>query len=147
VRVFNIHLQSTRLRQKDIDFVLNNASELDNMDNYKNIYSKLAEAYRLRAQQARLIALEIGKSPHPVIVCGDFNDTPTSFAYHRIANELDDAFIKSGKGMGNTYNNAMLPPIRIDYILYSKTFKSNAFSVLGAPYSDHFPIMTVLGEK
>ena len=139
VRVFNIHLQSTRLVQKDIDFVINTTPDLQNTDNYKNIYRKLADAYSLRAQQARLIALEIGKSPYPVIVCGDFNDTPTSFAYHRIAKNLNDAFIKSGKGLGNTYNS-VLPPIRIDYILYSKTFQSNAFAVLNAPYSDHFPI-------
>jgi endonuclease/exonuclease/phosphatase family metal-dependent hydrolase len=147
VRVFNIHLQSTRLAQKDIDFVMNTAPDIQNADNYKNIYRKLANAYSTRAQQARLIALEINKSPHPVIVCGDFNDTPTSFAYHRVAKNLEDAFINSGKGMGNTYNNALLPPIRIDYILYSNIFKSNDFTVIDAPYSDHFPIMAVVGKK
>ncbi|MCL2510503.1 MAG: endonuclease/exonuclease/phosphatase family protein [Bacteroidales bacterium] len=147
VRVFNIHLQSTRLAQKDIDFVMNTAPDIQNADNYKNIYRKLANAYSTRAQQARLIALEINKSPHPVIVCGDFNDTPTSFAYHRVAKSLEDAFINSGKGMGNTYNNALLPPIRIDYILYSNIFKSNDFTVIDAPYSDHFPIMAVVGKK
>jgi len=147
VRIFNIHLQSTRLAQKDIDFVVNNAPDFQNADNYKNIYAKLANAYHLRAQQARLIALEINKSPHPVIVCGDFNDTPTSFAYHRISKNLEDSFIKSGKGLGNTYNNAFLPPIRIDYILYSKTFQSNAFSVLNAPYSDHFPVVAKIMMK
>jgi endonuclease/exonuclease/phosphatase family metal-dependent hydrolase len=146
VRVFNIHLQSTRLAQKDIDFVMNTTPDLQNADDYKNIYRKLANAYRIRAQQARLIALEIGKSPYPVIVCGDFNDTPTSFAYHRIAKDLEDSFIKSGTGMGNTYNSA-LPPIRIDYILYSNRFQSSAFSVLNAPYSDHFPIMAVIGKE
>lgn len=146
VRVFNIHLQSTRLAQKDIDFVMNTTPDLQNTDGYKNIYQKLSNAYRTRAQQARLIALEIGKSPYPVIVCGDFNDTPTSFAYHRIVKNLDDAFIKSGKGMGNTYNNALLPPIRIDYILYSNIFQSSAFAVLNAPYSDHFPIMATVGR-
>jgi endonuclease/exonuclease/phosphatase family metal-dependent hydrolase len=125
---------------------LNNAPDFQNADNYKNIYRKLANAYRIRAQQARLIALEIGKSPYPVIVCGDFNDTPTSFAYHRIAKNLEDSFIKSGKGTGNTYNNTLLPPIRIDYILHSKIFQSSAFSVLNAPYSDHFPIMATVGR-
>jgi len=145
VRVFNIHLQSTRLAQKDIDFVMNTAPDLQNADNYKTIYRKLANAYHTRAQQARLIALEINKSPHPVIVCGDFNDTPTSFAYHQIAKNLEDTFIRSGKGMGNTYNNALLPPIRIDYILYSNVFKSSAFTVFNAPYSDHFPVMAVIG--
>jgi len=144
VRIFNIHLQSTRLRQKDIDFVVNTAPDIQNKENYKNIYSKLSEAYRLRAQQARLIALEISKSPYPVIVCGDFNDTPTSFVYHRIAKNLEDTFIKSGKGLGNTYNNPLLPPIRIDYILYSNPFKSSAFNVLNAPYSDHFPVTAVI---
>ena len=146
VRVFNIHLQSTRLRQKDIDFVVNTTPDIQNKESYKIIYTKLSDAYRLRAQQARLIALEISKSPYPVIVCGDFNDTPTSFAYHRITNNLNDTFIKSGKGLGNTFNNPLLPPIRIDYILCSKVFRSNSCTVLKAPYSDHFPIMAVIGE-
>jgi len=146
-RVFNIHLQSTRLRQNDIDFVINNTPDLQNRENYKNIYFKLANAFRLRAQQARLIALEINKSPHPVIVCGDFNDTPTSFAYHRIAKNLEDAFVKSGNGLGNTYNNPLLPPIRIDYILFSNKFQSATFSVLHAPYSDHFPVVAELNNR
>lgn len=143
VRIFNLHLQSTRIVQSDIDFVMG-APELQQRSKYKNIYAKLTESYRLRAQQARLIALEIKKSPYPVIVCGDFNDTPTSFAYHRIKGDLDDAFIASGKGMGNTYNSDLTPPIRIDYILYDNVFKSAGFAIYDISYSDHFPVSTIL---
>lgn len=39
---------------------------------------KLAEASAIRAPQADTIAHEITASPHPcIIVCGDFNDTPS----------------------------------------------------------------------
>ena len=81
------------------------------------------------------------------MVCGDFNDTPTSFAYHRISEHLQDSFIESGKGMGNSYNSNSLPPIRIDYILHDKRYKSALFEVDKLPYSDHFPVSTYLSLR
>jgi endonuclease/exonuclease/phosphatase family metal-dependent hydrolase len=144
IRIFNIHLQSTRIIQKDIDFMM--TPDFQNTDNLKNIYKKLSNAYQLRAQQARLIALAIKKSPYPVIVCGDFNDTPTSFAYHQISKRLSDAFLQSGNGIEKTYNHNRLPPIRIDYILYDKNFKCNDFQIYKVPYSDHFPISAIIDK-
>ncbi|MDR0364507.1 MAG: endonuclease/exonuclease/phosphatase family protein [Bacteroidales bacterium] len=143
IRIFNLHLQSTRIVKSDIDFVMGTL-ELQNRGEYKKLYDKLAESYRLRSQQARLVALEIKNTPYPVVVCGDFNDTPTSFAYHRIKEDLKDAFIVSGKGMGNTYNSDLTPPIRIDYVLFSQSFKSSQFEIYHIPYSDHFPVSATI---
>ncbi len=63
----------------------------------------------IRAPQADTIAHEIAASPHPyIIVCGDFNDTPISYTHRTIAQDLDDAFTQSGRGLGISYNQKQI---------------------------------------
>ena len=35
-------------------------------------------------------------SPYPIIVCGDFNDVPVSYAYETIGAGLQNAFVEKG---------------------------------------------------
>lgn len=143
IRVFNLHLKSTSIKSYDIDFV-NNPIHTDNrQEKSKSIYRKLGRAFIHRARQTQIVKNEIEKSPYPVIVCGDFNDTPGSFAYHNISKNLKDSFLKSGKGFGKTYNGN-LPLMRIDYILHDSRFKAFDFHVHHNYYSDHFPVSTYL---
>lgn len=93
----------------------------------------------MRAFQARKVADHIKKSPYPVIVCGDFNDTPVSYAYRKVKGELKDAFVEAGWGISNSYNGE-LPSFRIDYILHDKKFKAVNYSRDRVVYSDHFPV-------
>jgi endonuclease/exonuclease/phosphatase family metal-dependent hydrolase len=58
---------------------------------------------------------------------------------------LNDAFIDAGYGLGNTFNGN-LPPVRIDFILYSAAFESYDFNVHGVELSDHYPISTFLSN-
>ena len=37
---------------------------------------------------------EIDQSPYPVIVCGDLNDVPNSYAYNHIGRGLRNAFVE-----------------------------------------------------
>ena len=84
---------------------------------------KLAEASAIRAPQADSIAQEIAASRYPyIIVCGDFNDTPISYAHRVIEKGLNDAFTKSGRGLGISYNQNKFY-FRIDNILASKNLK------------------------
>lgn len=144
VRVFNVHLQSYKINPNDysiIDSPLPN--EEKDIVEARDITKKMITAFQLRAEQARVIDRYISESPYPVIVCGDFNDTPASFSYHRISDGLKDAFVGSGKGIGKTYIGK-LPSFRIDYILHSRYFKSYNFSTVNFRYSDHLPITTSL---
>jgi endonuclease/exonuclease/phosphatase family metal-dependent hydrolase len=150
IRLFNIHLESLRLKHEDYNFI----SELDLQfkENEKmkegsmRIFKKLKTAYSRRAEQVDNLVSCIQSSPFPVILCGDFNDTPNSYAYQRLAAGLNDAFMESGQGLGNTYIGK-LPSYRIDYILYSDYFTSWQCHRDLVKFSDHYPVNCLLGVR
>jgi len=148
VRLYNVHLESIRFGEEDFRFV----SELTKQapentelrEGSRSIFDKLGQAFARRAFQARKLSEHIRQSRYPVIVCGDFNDTPGSFSYNKVAGELTDAFCETGRGYGNTYGGN-LPPIRIDYILLDPEFDIQSFKVHKViDLSDHFPVSAII---
>lgn len=141
VRVYNCHLQSYRLREAEINTIdsLDFNNEPKTKEKLKVLGLKFKEALIKRAEQAATLRAHINNCRFPVIVCGDFNDTPVSFTYRTVKGDLEDSFTRSGKGTANTYNGK-LPSFRIDYILYSPKFTSYNFEVSALEHSDHFPI-------
>jgi endonuclease/exonuclease/phosphatase family metal-dependent hydrolase len=150
-RIYNAHLQSIRFGKEDYVFTdepSKNKSKQNSLNKAsQKIISKLKQAYLLRAEQAKQLADHISKSPYPVILCGDFNDTPTSFAYHTLSKKLIDSFIESGKGFGKSYSGKM-PSFRIDYIFHDKHFEGYDFTThQEISASDHYPVTVLLHEK
>ena len=145
IRIFNIHLQSIRFQEDSYAFMDTARLKYSNeqMSEIRAIGSRLKTAFSMRAEQAKVIASYIRDSPHPVVVMGDFNDTPQSYAYRKIKRGLDDAFRKSGRGFGNTYAGEF-PSFRIDYIMYSPPLLSSEFQRIKTDYSDHYPVSTLL---
>jgi endonuclease/exonuclease/phosphatase family metal-dependent hydrolase len=80
-------------------------------------------------------------SLYPIVVCGDFNDTPVSYAYRKLSKGKKDAFTNSGNGIGTTYAKM---PLRIDYILHDKKFSSFNYKQHKRELSDHYAISTEL---
>ena len=79
----------------------------------------------------------------PVIVCGDFNDTPESKMYEKMAARFEDSWKKTGNGPGYTIPNPKVNK-RIDYIWYLRSIpvipvKSEVLTSLA---SDHLPVIT-----
>ncbi len=141
VRVYNMHLQSLHLGKQDMSvFEYNGDSQEEKLQGAKSLLEKIKIAYSKRQEQAEKIRQHIYDCPYPVVVCGDFNDTPLSFAYQQIKGDLNDAFENSGRGFGHTYNGAF-PLLRIDYMLYSKTIKNHHFEVVKRDLSDHYPLI------
>lgn len=147
VRIFNIHLQSYLIDPEKYSIIKSpGLSEENDLKEVKEMGAKFKEAFKLRAVQAREIRKYIEESPHNVILCGDFNDTPVSFSYHTLAEGLTDAFVNSGKGIGRTYIGK-LPSFRIDYILHGDSFDSFNFETLEFRMSDHLPVKCSLTKK
>lgn len=149
IRVFNFHLESIRFSNADYKFVtefIDPGMQPQSSSNSKIILSKFRNAYRKRAQQARIAAEYIRQSPYPVIVSGDFNDTPVSYVYHTISDGLQDAFLRAGEGYGSTYSGG-IPLIRIDYVLHSQSLFPNDFTIHKVDFSDHFPVTCLFNLK
>ena len=140
-RVFNNHLQSFRLRSMERSFIEEIALQDDGtpLGEMKDISHSLKYGFTRRAQQAELVKGQINLSRHPVIVAGDFNDTPVSYTYSKIRKGLNDAFVSSGYGAGFTYRGKY-PANRIDYILYDDALVCNFFDIIKIRYSDHYPV-------
>jgi len=101
---------------------------------------RLKIAFKKRAKQAEQIAKHMGKSPYKNIHAGDFNDTPTSYAYSTLVENRVDAFVNSGSGLGSTYSGK-LPSYRIDYILHDSSLQSHDFQTITSnELSDHYPL-------
>jgi endonuclease/exonuclease/phosphatase family metal-dependent hydrolase len=146
IRVYNAHFQSNRLRREDYEFLGNPKQEKEKLTASKNILKRIKAGTIKRSKQVDVVANHMENSPYPVIICGDFNDPPSSYTYNRLRDNLKDAFVESGFGFGNTYNG-LIPLLRIDYILHDKRFNSNNFQITKADLSDHFPVSCRLELK
>jgi endonuclease/exonuclease/phosphatase family metal-dependent hydrolase len=143
IRLYNLHLASIHFNREDYDFI----SDLPNQQDQEvikkhslRVLGRLKTAFMRRGNQADLVRNHIKNSPHPVVLCGDINDTPSSYAYRVLASGLTDAFVESGKGMGVTYAGENFPSFRIDYIFHDQVFESFHFLRKKVPLSDHYPI-------
>ena len=142
IRVYNMHLQSTRLGIEN-NKVLTKAqlNAMNTTEKLKRIVRKLRDAYKMRAQQANTLKEHIENSPHPVVLCGDMNDTPLSYVYRVLSSGLKDSFQEKGNGIGTTYAGRV-PGLRIDYILVDPRFRVNDHLIMRENFSDHYPVVS-----
>lgn len=149
LRIYNNHLQSFRLMRMERSFInelTTTSDDKETMNEVRSLSSSLKKGFIKRAGQATVVKDNINKAPYPVIVLGDFNDTPVSYAYAKIRKGLNDSFVNSGYGAGFTYRGNY-PPNRIDYILYDKALINSYFEIIKVKYSDHYPIISYIRRK
>ena len=101
----------------------------------------LETGFLKRKIQAERIREEMDKSPYPIILCGDFNDVPNSYAYHHIGKGMKNAFAEKGAGLGRTFSG-IAPTLRIDNIFVNRQFDVEQYLRVKKRLSDHFPILT-----
>lgn len=138
IRVINTHLQSIKFEKRDYETVraLELQNDQEHIDAYRSIVSKMKYAFLMRARQTDAIREFMSVSPYKLIVCGDFNDSPLSYAYRSIKGDLKDAFTEAGSGLGRTYVGKM-PSFRIDYIFGDPSFSFYNYYAKAFPFSDH----------
>ena len=120
IRLFNVHLQTTGTGEP---FDMRDLRAFQQNAVYRN-------------RQAGQLAAAIHRSPYPVVVCGDLNDTPLSNAYHKVSRHLSDCFREKGSGWGATYQ-PYGNLFRIDYMLCSSHFHVADYQLFSNAWSDH----------
>ncbi|MFN3528855.1 MAG: endonuclease/exonuclease/phosphatase family protein [Bacteroidia bacterium] len=145
LRIINVHLQTNRLQGEELAYMreFREKPDAEAGKGLLKIMAKIRDAARLRAHQADRVGELVQASPYPVILCGDFNDLPASYAYHRVRGPLQDTFVKKGRGTGNTYAG-FFPSFRIDQIFADRRFKVSSQQVIRKRYSDHYPVFATL---
>jgi endonuclease/exonuclease/phosphatase family metal-dependent hydrolase len=148
IRIFNLHLESIRFGNEDYSFYSHltepGTETVKIGEGSLKIFGKLKKAFSLRGEQVDIICDVIEDSPYPVIICGDFNDTPSSYTYHRLIQRMNDSFRSAGEGLfGNTYAGNF-PSFRIDYILFDKSFRAYNYRRYDTDLSDHYPVSVYL---
>ena len=149
ITVINNHLETNRITEHDKNQYSQAINTLEDKGVKKTVTTlagiarkRLGIAFKIRANQANLVAKEINNTDGYIIACGDFNDTPVSYARYKIkGDKLQDAFADTGLGMSHTYNEHRFY-FRIDHILYTPNLKTYNCRVDDKEkYSDHYPLI------
>lgn len=145
IRVINVHLQSMGIR---VGRVLSQDEMTGVKHETRGVLSALRTGFIERRDQVQRVLRYVRESEHPVIVTGDYNDTPYSVVYEQMRRALPNSFEDAGRGFGFTYNR---PPgfIRIDHQFHDPDLTALNFQTINhANYSDHYPIVgTYLVKK
>jgi endonuclease/exonuclease/phosphatase family metal-dependent hydrolase len=131
IRVINVHLQSMELY----------FGKKGAIDKVKHFWRHYKSAMVIRTQQVELLTKFVSESPYPVILAGDFNETPYSFNHKKFREQLTNSFEFAGNGFGSTFRESLMP-IRIDHQYFSDKIHCEDFEVIRSAHaSDHYPIV------
>ena len=141
IRVYNCHLQSNSISFTNL--IQRMAAKGELKSDVREVHEKLRGSNTLRAGQVEDILANCSTCPYPLVICGDFNDTPVSHTYYRLRKGRLDSFAEAGKGFGASYAY-FWPLLRIDYILFPKDFSAYRNEIKRVKYSDHYPVCTYI---
>ena len=149
--VISNHLESNGLSPEEKDDYTNAIIEPNSeaiKSSSKMLLSKLSEAAAYRSVQTDSICSLMERyADHPVIVCGDFNDTPISYTYQRLARRLTSAYRQAGCGIGISYTRRSFP-VRIDHLFFSEDWTCTSCRIDHTVLlSDHYPLVVRLRKK
>lgn len=114
-----------------------------------DLKKRLGPSLRLRAKAARKVRQKVNEyqshnQPDYIVICGDLNDTPMSYAYSNLRNNLEDAFAEKGHGRGISFNERFFP-FRIDHLFHNTGLQTTGVLIPTHPEcSDHNPLIVDL---
>ncbi|MGX5818265.1 endonuclease/exonuclease/phosphatase family protein [Chitinophaga lutea] len=137
IRLLSAHLASHKIESGDYHIL---HLEYDKM---QRMGRRMRQSFHLRTLQAHILREEAERTAGPVILMGDFNDTPVSYTYRTARGNLQDAWLAKGNGLGRTFS-AIMPTLRIDYILPSRHLEVEMCRIERRRGLHHFPVMARL---
>lgn len=132
IRIYNLHLESFKVRLGSLK-----------RERSDRLFKRLRESFAKQHEQATILKEHLGKTSFFKVVCGDFNNTQFSSAYHLIKGDMEDAFAKKGSGYGKTIDFWYFP-LRIDFVLSDPELEVTSYKSFNIGLSDHEPIMATL---
>jgi len=143
VRVCVVHMDSYRLSEEDREGFEKLAHAKPDSTT-RGLLSKFAETTRQHEKEwnDELLPL-LEETDTPIIIAGDFNDTPASYIYQKITSHLTDPYVEEGSGFGTTYHGPY-PAFRIDYVFHSPELQTLSYKRIKTNISDHYPIVVTL---
>ncbi len=140
IRAYSAHLESNRLSEESVKIITEtNHSKTNLISEFGSMINRYHKYSSVRAEQAAKINAHVEKSPHLVVVAGDFNETPISYTYQKLAGDLSDAYRMRGAGLGSTWIG-LIPMLRIDYLLAEEGLQPLTYERMESRLSDHYPI-------
>jgi len=137
IRVFNFHLQSMSLDERDI--IDSYSSKAGFRRKGIGLMRRFKRGLVARSWQVDTLTRRFARSPYPLLLCADLNDLPYSYSYDQLADRFQNAWATVGNGFGHTYNG-QLPLLRIDNQFAGPEWTVDDIWVhYEIPYSDHFP--------
>lgn len=137
IRIINVYLSSVHIDKK----LVKKAASIEGFEHSSGtIISKLFTGFSKHAKEVQKIREYVTRSPHPVILGGDFNAVPYSYEYFNLRRGLNDSYSQAQRGIGTTFHEYKFP-LRIDYLFHSTDIQTTNFEVLRVNHSDHFPII------
>ena len=142
VRVLAVHLQTTGVdrAQRNLSYQSRNLSVEGSSEAMEQMQASYRANAVVRAQQVARLRQMVDTLRMPLIVCGDFNDMPSSYTYRAMKGDLHDGFKDCGSGYGGTFRH-FKGLLRIDYMFYNDAFSGERYYTLDVPYSDHKPVL------
>lgn len=142
IRIYNNHLESYNISFTGLVKKLSRQDQAIRDKISKElieVHEKMRGTTIKRSDQVNKILKNISESHYPAIICGDFNDTPMSYTYHRLSKGRKDSFKESGQWFAGTYI-PLWPLLRIDYILFPDQYEGIEHTTHKLKLSDHYPI-------
>ncbi len=147
LRIINSHLSSMSLWPSDKqESGINYLGGDSTKTKAKTIFTKVNEYGKIHTREAFSLSKFIKQTRQPVLFCADMNSVPSSFIYHFIKGDMQDAFLEKDFGIGGTYNR-VFPKLRIDVMLHSKELEVLQFTRPAVELSDHYPIIADIRWK
>ncbi len=141
IRVVNVHFWSMGVRTNQATDALKAGKVGLFFTETFDTFNRLKEGFEHRNDQLLEVESYVVGSRYPVIICGDFNETPMGYSYGKLSQNFRNSFEEAGQGMGFTLNRHPYC-VRLDQQFVSSDWHiKTCETVSRISFSDHFPVL------